>query len=225
MLRPPRLPAVFRAATIAVAATAVLLTALRVPQAGARTMTFLDNGVIRVGVDLDEGGVITYLSRPGSEANVINDYDLGRQVQQSYFAGPEGLGAPCPGFSSEWNPIGAGDCHGHPSQVLRYTNDGTTIYVQSRPLQWAFDSVPCECTFEHWITLSGNAVQVRNRLTNARSDPKQYPARDQELPAVYTVGTLSRLVTYTGTAPYTRGPIEQIAAILPHSARWSASEH
>jgi len=102
-------------------------------------MSFLDNGVIRLGVDLDEGGVITYLTAGGE--NIVNDHDLGRQVQQTYWAGPTGLGVPCPGFTSVWNPNGAGDCHGHPSTVLAHANDGKTIYVKSRPLQWAFSPV------------------------------------------------------------------------------------
>ena len=52
-------------------------------------MSFLDNGDIRIGVNLGLGGAITYLSEEGSTVNMINSYDLGRQVQQSYFSGPD----------------------------------------------------------------------------------------------------------------------------------------
>src|SRR5258708_35589011 len=52
------------------------------PQAPASLLT-LDNGTIKVGVDTSYGAAITYLSRSGSSTNLINDYDHGRQVQQS----------------------------------------------------------------------------------------------------------------------------------------------
>jgi hypothetical protein len=60
-------------------------------------------------------------------------------------------------------------------------------------MQWALDNVPGECTFETWITLEGQTAVVRNRLANHRADKSQYPAHNQELPAVYTIGKLYRL--------------------------------
>jgi hypothetical protein len=212
-----------RAALAALLASVSLLAA--VPAAAATTMSFLDNGVVRVGVDLDRGGVITYLSRSGSGDNLVNSYDLGREIQQSYYSGPNGFSVPCPGVGTEWNPNGAGDCYGHPSTVLEHANDGTTIYVKSRPLHWGFFAIPCECTFEQWISLAGDAVRVRNRLVNARSDKTQYPARGQELPAFYTIGRLGRLLTYTGSAPYTGAPLQEITASLPYGQAFVASEH
>jgi hypothetical protein len=116
-----------------------------------------------------------------------------------------------------WNPIGTGDRYGNPSEVLAHSNEGTTIYVKSRPKQWALNNVPCECTFEHWIRLNGNAVEVENRLTNARSDTTQYPAFDQELPAIYTIGKLHRLVTYSGTNPYSGEPVTRLEPLLEGS--------
>src|SRR6516164_5519165 len=54
----------------------------------------LDNGTIKVGVDTSFGGAITYLSQSGSTNNLINDYDHGRQVQQSYYSGPANFHPP-----------------------------------------------------------------------------------------------------------------------------------
>ena len=187
-------------------------------------MSYLDDGRVRVGVDLGKGGVITYLAPSSGGESVINDHDLGREVQQSYYSGPSGLGTPCPGFGSGWNPIGGGDCHGHASTVITSSNDGTMIYVKSIPLQWAFDNVSCECTFEHWITLDGNSVRVHNRLTNNRADRTQYPAQDQELPAVYTVGRLYRLFSYEGGAPFTDGPLTEEHATLPQATYFWGTE-
>ena len=49
----------------------------------AAKMSYLDNGVIRLGVDLNLGGAITYLSRSGTGQNLVNSYDCGRQIQMS----------------------------------------------------------------------------------------------------------------------------------------------
>src|SRR4051794_11278549 len=48
--------------------------------ATAGRMSYLDNGTIRIGVDLDLGGSITHLSRSGGGENLINSHDLGRQI-------------------------------------------------------------------------------------------------------------------------------------------------
>jgi hypothetical protein len=52
-------------------------------------------------------------------------------------------------------------------------------------------------------SLDGNAVVANATLQNNRSDKTVYPARNQELPAVYTNGPFYRLVGYTGSAPCT----------------------
>jgi hypothetical protein len=106
-----------------------------------------------------------------------------------------------------WNAVLAGDITGNASRVLAYTNDGHTLYVKSLPQQWALKGVACECTIEQWITLEGNAAWVRERLTNFRQDGTQYQAFPQELPAIYAIGKLNRLVTYGGTSPYANGPV------------------
>jgi Divergent InlB B-repeat domain len=203
-------------------AIGLVVAALAAPASAGATISYLTNGQIEVGVDLDEGGVITHLSLPGG-ASVINDHDLGRQVQQSYYSGPDGL-CYTAGSGNGWNPTGAGDAYGNTSQVVAQTNNGTTIYVKSVPKLWSCNNVPCECTFEQWITLDGRTVRVHNRLTNNRSDHTLYPARGQELPAVYTVGTLYRLFTYHGSAPYTNAPPNQVFGTLPNAAAWTATE-
>ncbi|MHB9037149.1 MAG: hypothetical protein ACYC64_10800 [Armatimonadota bacterium] len=191
----------------------------------------LDNGTIRIGVDIHRGGVITYLSKSGSAYNVVNSCDLGREIQQSYYSGPKcfqkgyWFGSPWP-----WNPIGTGDCHNNPSELLEVTNNGKTIYVKSIPKQWALDNVPGDCVFETWIVpqnAAPNAIWVRCRLTNHRSDTNQYPAELQELPAVYTIGDLHHLYTYDGEAPFSGGSLREIqcGAAVPDWKRLNASEN
>jgi hypothetical protein len=181
-------------------------------------MSYLDNGAIKIGVNLDIGGAITYLSRSDSAENAVNSHDWGRQIQMSFYSGPnpyqpEGTEVNQNWKFLGWNPIQSGDCYGNRSKVIAHTNDGASLYVQCIPMQWPLKNVPGKCTFETWITLEENRAKVRSKINNARADLNQYPARGQELPAVYTNGTYYRLFTYTGAAPYTGGPLRQITKV------------
>lgn len=174
-------------------------------------MSYLDNGLIKVGVDLKRGGSIGYLADVRQGRNVVNIHDLGRWIGQSYYAGPTPFGTPHSAWQNwPWNPVSAGDVYGNPSQLIEVANDGKTLYVKSVPRQWALKNVPGDCQFETWVTLEHRTVHVRNRLTNQRQDVTQYPAMDQELPAVYTVGKLHRLMAYSGEKPFTNQPIAEI---------------
>ena len=187
---------------------------------------FLDNGAIRLGVNLDLGGAITWLSESKSDDNVVNSWDYGRQIQMSYYSGPVPfvVGDKQPRAAWKllgWNPIQAGDDFHH-GRVLEYRNDGREIYVRCIPMQWPLDNVPGECTCECWITLEANTVHVRSRLNNARSDKTQYPARRQELPAVYSNGPLYRLMTYSGEKPFTGDTLARIEKKRGEPGPWSA---
>lgn len=185
----------------------------------------LDNGIIRVGVDLSHGGSISFLAESKTLQNIVNIHDLGRYIGQSYYSGPKHFGSPNPKWPNwPWNPVSGGDVYGHPGKILKYVNDGKTIYVKTRPMQWALNSVACECTFETWVSLQGSAVHVRNRLVNNRSDQTLYPALNQELPAVYTVGTLFRIVSYTGSHPFTHDALTWIKPVPPPWRSWAATE-
>jgi hypothetical protein len=192
--------------------------------------SYLDNGVIKIGVDLAKGGSITHLSLSGSTNNIVNDHDLGRQIQQSYYSGPQPYNPSNnmnPFWTNwPWNPIQTGDSFNNPSLILAHTNTGQTLYVKCRPMQWALDNVPGECTFESWISLNGNVATVSNRLVNLRTDTtQQFPASDQELPAVYTIGKLYRLFSYAGNAPFTGGPATNLPPVGPPTwIQWNATE-
>ena len=98
-----------------------------------------------------------------------------------------------------------------------------TIYVKSRPLQWACDNVACDCIFEKWIRLNGTAAVVEAQLTNSRSDHTPYGGYGQELPAIYTIGSLYQLVAYNGTEPFMGGPLTKFPLTPPTNIL--ATEH
>ena len=198
---------IHRVATIVLLITLASSLLAAAPPVGEQ---FLDNGVIRLGVDLSRGGCISYLSPSGQDRNVVNNFDLGRQIQMSFYSGPipfvVGDKRPKPHWEHiGWNPIQTGDDFGHGSRILDFRRDDARheFYVRCVPMQWPLDDVPAECEFESWIEIKGAAVQVRSRMVNRRSDKKQYPARHQELPAVYVNGPLYRHMSYQGPRPWT----------------------
>ncbi len=178
------------------------------------SVLFIENEQIRLGVNLALGGCVTYLAEHGHE-NLINSYDWGRQVQMSFYSfpvpyQPEGADMVEAWREIGWNPIQCGDCFGHRSTVLEYTSSENEVYVKCIPMHWPLDNVPGECTFETWYRLRGRRVDVTARLNNARPDKTLYPARNQELPAVYTNGSWFRALAYLGDEPFTGGPLTEI---------------
>ncbi len=181
----------------------------------APNMTFLDNGEVRIGMDLALGGAVTFISSKDHPGNIINSTDLGRQIQMSHYSGPwpfeVGSKKPNPAWAGlGWNPIQTGDCYMNPSKVVEHKNDGKELYIKCIPMQWPMDNVPGECIFETWTTLDGPVIHMRYRCTNQRQDKTQYRPCSQELPAVYTISKLSRLMSYVGNKPFTGDTLTQV---------------
>lgn len=197
-------------------------------------MSFIQDRDIRLGIDLNLGGAITYLAPVTNLAmNVINSHDWGREVQLSYYSGPVPYHPAGTTLATNWtwlgwNPIQAGDDFGFTSRVLQCKNTGHALYVRLIPMQWPLKNVPGKCECEVWLTLDGPVVRARCRLLNHRDDHTQYPARNQELPAVYVNAPYWRLFTYRGDEPFTGGALSQIHARLDrdgHWASWTATEN
>jgi hypothetical protein len=180
-------------------------------------MVFLENAAVRIGMDLDLGGAVTHLGpkEKGRPANLINSADLGRQIQMSHYSGPwpfeAGGKKPHKAWAGlGWNPIQTGDCYHNPSKVLEHRNDGKELYIKCIPMQWPLENVPGDCVFETWTTLDGPVIHMRYRLTNRRADRTFYRPCPQELPAVYTISKLWRLMSYTGEKPFTGDALEHV---------------
>ncbi len=93
-------------------------SAIPAPFSGTDSFRFLDNGVIRLGIDVSRGGTLGWLGpSSNTKLSLLNTHDYGRVVQGSFYSGPNpfdpegkcsepgGWGRPWP-----WNPIGAGAC-------------------------------------------------------------------------------------------------------------------
>jgi hypothetical protein len=189
-------------------------------------MTFLDNGELQVGMDLALGGAVTFISSKDHAGNIINGADLGRQIQMSHYSGPwpfkAGGKEPNPAWAGlGWNPIQTGDCYMNASKVLENRNDGKELYIKCIPMQWPLNNVPGDCIFETWTTLEGPVIHMRYRCTNERSDQMTYRPCAQELPAVYTISRLSRLMSYTGNRPFTHDTLTHVTNDWRKSWPWT----
>ncbi len=190
-------------------------------------MSYLENDRVKLGLDLAVGGAITYLSVAGKDANIVNNWDWGRQIQMSHYAGPVpfAVGDKRPAEHWKhlgWNPVQAGDDFRHPSKVLETKNDGKELYVKCAPMQWPLDNVTADCVFESWLTLDGPTVNVRSKITLHREDKTFHPARTQELPAVYVNAPYHRLFTCQGGRKLTR--VTYTPTVAAPWTSWFAAE-
>lgn len=191
------------------------------------THLFLWNGKVRIGINLNAGGAITYLSDSWNGENMVNNFDLGRQLQTAIYSGPipftpNGKQPVAKWWALGWNPVQTGDVHNNPAQVVTYQQpDSTHLYVKTIPLIWPLLKEPAECIMEHWIELRGNSAHVRSRSTIYRRDTTQYEARAQELPCVYLNGGYYRIVTYTGLQPFTNDKVSEYTGVEDLTPRYA----
>ena len=185
---------------------------------GAEPMRYVENGRVKLGLDLSLGGAVTYLEdKANKSGNMINSYDWGRQIQLSYYSGP----SPYIGPNGEkplerwaglgWNPIQAGDCGGHRSYVLEFKRvSDTEAFLRARPMIWPHSGVPAECVFECRYELMDNGFVLDATIVNNRSDKTQYPSTNQETPALYTNAPWYKLVSYLGDKPFENEPVTTV---------------
>ncbi|HET8830410.1 MAG TPA: hypothetical protein VFM79_13775, partial [Pelobium sp.] len=190
----------------------------------------LANSSLKLKVDLLRGGAISYLSKATDNKNLINIYDRGRYVQQSYYAGANinrtGEGQHPSWSPWNWNPIQVGDVYNNSSVVLESQVTANSIYTKTQPLLWDMNNELAQCQMEMTVTLNDNTAHVSNKLTVFRTDDKWTAIpRHQELPAVYIIGDLNNLYTYKGTNAWTSEPAEKLVTTGPPWSYWTNPEH
>lgn len=219
-------------------------------------MRYISNDQIKLGANLALGGSITYLASveggiSDNTHNIVNNYDFGRQIQMSAYAGPSpyyvpGKTASDTWASLGWNPIQAGDAYNHGSRVIAFYQTSDFMYIKLRPNHWPYDDAPGECTFEVTYRLVDNCVDVQYRINMERVDwteeeiaqlveetgqsaeyfqthtnTQQYYATTIEAPAVYVNGNWYKNVTYTGTKPFTNDSLTETINFVQTSASWT----
>jgi hypothetical protein len=205
------------------AALFVAVMAHASPSRGEDRWVYLDNGALRLGVNKTAGACIGFLSSGKDHPNVLNSYDRGRFVQQSYYGDKDGS------FwdKTPWrfNPVQGGHWQGKPAQVLDFKSDETTLYSRTQPVHWATGHDLSEIVMEQWIRLSGPLAHVRFRMEYKGSE--SHAAHDQEIPAFFVQPEYGTLVLYGGGEPWTGRPLTRRRPSFPNESaklteRWAA---
>lgn len=165
--------------------------------------SYLDNGVVRIGVNVDHGAAIGHFSLAG--INVLDSNDTGRYLQQSYYG--DHIGGSWNGDPWPFNPVQGGSSDEVPSDVTEFCNDGVTLYAKTIPEDWGNTGVT-PCVMEEWIALLGSIAMVRFRFTYDGTWDNA-PAH-QEVPALFVRRDLDLLTYYEGGAPWTGAPLTRI---------------
>ncbi|MEW4487928.1 hypothetical protein AB1L42_07575 [Thalassoglobus sp. JC818] len=180
----------------------------------------LENEFVRVAIKMSAGGAIGWFSEAKSEDNLINHFDQGRLIQQSFYGVVDGsLWAEKPW---RWNPVQGGDYQGKQSTVTQFREKPNELYVQTLPMHWASGEPIPEVVFEQWITLDGPLVRIRYRMEYT-GDVK-HPVHDQEIPAVFLDRRFSELVYYEGEKPFTDDALTHRKPGFPNE-RYNCPEH
>lgn len=191
---------------------------------GQEAWLFLDNGKIRLGVNRSEGAAIGWFSESRSGENLLNYFDRGRYLQQSWYGDPDG--SDWAGKPWVWNPVQGGGYRGEKAETLSLeTPSANSLRAVNQPRHWATGEKISDVRFEESIELKGEVAEIFFRMTY--SGKKSHAPRHQELPAVFVNERLSELVRYDGDSPWTGNDLTRSEPGWPNesheiSENWAA---
>ncbi|MDZ4401470.1 hypothetical protein [Prosthecobacter sp.] len=186
---------------------------------------YLDNGQVRLGVNLKAGACIGWFSPSGSQDNLLNAYDVGRYVQQSYYGDEDG--SDWNGKPWRYNPVQGGSWKNAPAEVVETKFDATSFYAKTKPRHWATGEFAPECVMEEWLRLDGGLARLKFKMTY--TGEKTHAPRHQELPALFVTPKLDTMVFVDAEKKLTRKqpgfPNEYIRVSEPWCAWVDSSDH
>ncbi len=184
---------------------------------------FISNDSYKIGVTMIYGGALQYMERLNenvqavklsdgtvkvdrdaqakyggelltSNVNLINRFDAGRFVQQSYY-GTNGKkdnyvcgnynGTPWP-----YNPVQGGNLNGDRSRIIDFKVSDNSIYVKCQPMDWAKSKKDiAKAYMESIYTLMNDAVKCDFSFIDFSGYAPR--TREQEFPAIYFIEPLN----------------------------------
>lgn len=153
---------------------------------GTPDWVYLDNGTVRIGVDKSRGACIGYFGESKTGRNLLNHYDEGRFVQQSYYGQKDG--SKWNGQPWVYNPVQGGSWDGKPSRLLEFGKTEDSLYVKVEPRSWSGGALCPEAIMDETITLKDSVARITFKMTYTGED--QGNPRHQEMPAVFVDGAL-----------------------------------
>ncbi|MCM8532502.1 MAG: hypothetical protein NE330_15160, partial [Lentisphaeraceae bacterium] len=132
--------------------TLVIFLLLLCSLAAQDKIDYIENAKLKLGINLSSGGSVFYLSTLSGK-NLLNHYDRGRYIQQSYYGRKDGTMWMDKHWV--WNPVQGGHYKGDGATVLEYKKSADAIYVKSTPVHWASGESLTNSVMEQWIVLKG----------------------------------------------------------------------
>ena len=195
---------------------------------------YLSTSEYKIGVDLLWGGALSYMEDLNSDVeaikkdgrifvdsnaserygekvvngnvNLINRYDTGRLVQQSYYGtygdGDDYESGEYMGNRWSYNPVQGGNRFNDSSKIVDLRLTDNSIYIKCRPMDWAKSKEYITPSYmEATYTIVNSALHVECRYVDFSGYNSRYST--QELPAFYCIEPFNRFVYYDGDNPWT----------------------
>lgn len=178
---------------------------------------YLDDGIIRVGIDTKKGAAITWVSSRQHPKNIVNIADPGRLIQQSYYAG-RSLDRSEQGQHSAWNPwpwnpiqgggVGKGGPQGVWAKVRLMEASKNKLASETIPKLWDMENEDAAAIMKQEIQFEDNlpgVVAIECKLICQRQTDDQWgpgTMRAQELPACYFTRQFARTECYVGNGKW-----------------------
>jgi len=193
--------------------TFLILSVTNTPPGSAADLMATDNAAVKVGIDREMGGAITWLSSNSYPKNIVNLADPGRLIQQSYYAG-KSLDRTDEGQSKSWSPwpwnpiqgggVGASGSRGSWARVTVFEKRDETLYSETVPKLWDMADEEADAVMRQWTTIdpkSQHIIHVRCEFQSNRKKGDRWGdavSRHQEVPACYFTRSFSRVKSYLG---------------------------
>ncbi|MCQ2485917.1 MAG: InlB B-repeat-containing protein [Clostridia bacterium] len=204
------------------------------------TVTYIQNNRIKIGLNMDWGGSLSYYEdldsdvqavsdngiiridtnasqRYGTESlnnsvNLINCHDTGRLVQQSYYGTTNYDMGFFNGHYCAYNPVQGGNMYNESSKIVDIRCTENTIYVKCRPLDWAKSKEYITDSYmEATYTLCDDTLKTECRFVDFSGyDPA---SKGQEIPAFYGAATMDKFVYYNGKNPWTNDSLSTLTKL------------
>lgn len=141
-------------------------------------MVSISNDRLKVGVDMQRGGAISWLSSPQmpgalANANLVNTWDSGRLIQQSYYGCYDDtcwVDKPW-----RWNPVQGGSWQNGPPRLVANNLGGDSVAVTSVPRNWGGQQLMDDVLMVTETKLLPDVIKVSLDQASC-SLPCQFPA-------------------------------------------------
>ena len=193
---------------------------------------YIKSAKYKLGVDLNYGGAMSYLEDLHSSVqavkkdgriyvdsnaakryktvsinnhvNLINRYDPGRLVQQSYYGTASGVyeDSDFIGYTWRYNPVQGGNKYNETSKIVDLVVGKNSIYIKCRPLDWSLKAENITPSYmEATYTIDSDIINVSCRFVDFSG--YESVTAEQEMPAFYCIEPFNRFVSISSDGEYT----------------------